>query len=221
MTNDSSSDIPDLEIKGSVYVLGELFAVKTYTNDLVLGTSGKVSSIRAEANAADVEVAFSVGVTILQVADLLAGVDIEDLSRSVAASSNETTVMAEAYAADDTLVRQVMHKIHVESAWHARVKDSMPILTLALQVGWKLLRFQFTQLVANLLELTVCVLEIRGDLLGLVGWWSWSCNAGGAWVWVRWLLLWRSWTTKTGRSAANAWFTWARGLSGLRLLAVT
>lgn len=104
---------------------------------------------------------------ILQMADLLTGIDIEDLRRPVAAGGDIATIMAEAHAADDTLVRKVVEKVHIKLAVYARVEHRMPILALALQMRWELLRVKLGELVADLLKLRLSVLEVRRELLVL------------------------------------------------------
>ena len=114
---------------------------------------------------------------VLQVADLLARCDVEDLRRPIAASGYEAPVLAEAHAAHYALVREVEDKLHVKSTVHTRVEDSVPVLALSLEVQWQLLRVQLAELVADLLQLRVSVLEVRRNLL-VLWWWV---RASDAW----------------------------------------
>ena len=138
-------------------------------------------------------------------ADLLTGIDIEDLRRPVAAGGDIATIMAEAHAADDTLVRKVVEKVHIKLAVYARVEHRMPILALALQMRWELLRVKLGELVADLLKLRLSVLEVRRELLVLWRRWRRTGTTRRSWVWVRLALLRSRWTTKTRRA-----YTWLR-----------
>ena len=146
---------------------------------------------------------------VLEVADLLASIHIEDLRRAVATSRNKATVVAETHAAHDTLMCQVVNKLHIKSAVYAWVEHGMPILSLALKVGRQLLRLEFTKLVADLLQLCMRVLKIRSDLLVLIleGWWCRPGDVRRAWVRVRLALLWRG---RTGKArGSHPWLPWA------------
>lgn len=97
-------------------------------DQLVLGTGGKVLAIGAKAHASDVQVTASVGVVVLQHADLVSRDDIVDLGRLVAASRDVLAIHAEANTADDALVGQGMDQVHIEHAWNSRVEDDEPII---------------------------------------------------------------------------------------------
>lgn len=112
-----------------------------HANDLVLRSSCKIPAIRAEANTADVKVSFAVIAIVLEVADLLASVDVKDLCGSVASGGHKPSVVAEPNTADNTLMRKVMDEIHVQSSVYLWVKDGVPVLALTLQVWWELVRF--------------------------------------------------------------------------------
>ena len=120
----------------------------TNANNLVLSTSGQVLAIRAEADTSDVKVAILRQAGILQMLDLLSTLDIENLSRTVATSSNESSITAETNTADYTLVGQVMDKLNVQSATNAWVENSVPVFTFALEVAGKGFNGQVDQLVA-------------------------------------------------------------------------
>lgn len=187
-----------------------------HANDLVLGTGRKEAAIRTEAHTSYVKVALGAGAVILQMAHLLAGVDIEDLSGAVAASRDKATVLAEANAADDALMGQVMNQIHIESAADVGVEDGMPVIALALEVGRELVGLILRKLVANELNLLSSVLKIWRDLCVRVRWWSRSRDVRRAWVRVCRVLLWCCWTTNTrwrsteARLAAwgGSWLRW-------------
>lgn len=78
--------------------------METYPDQLVLGTSRQILSVWAEADAPDVEITYRVDRLILQHADLLTRLHIEDLGRTVAAGGDVLAVGAEANAAYDALV---------------------------------------------------------------------------------------------------------------------
>lgn len=141
----------------------------TYSDDLVFSTGSQVSTIGAEAHTTNIQITVLAGVTILQVADLLSGINVKDLSSAVAASSNVTAVMAKADAAHDTLMSKIVHKIYVEPASLAWVEDGMPVLPLALQMRWKLLRVEVGKLVPDAFKICFAILEVWGEL-GIRGW---------------------------------------------------
>lgn len=103
-------------------------------------------------------------------AHLLAGRDIEDLRASVASSSNKAAVLAEANTAHHALVSKIVHEIDVQATRDTRVEDSVPVLTLALEVRWELVGLELTKLIADLLKLEMRVLEVWSDDLVLVRW---------------------------------------------------
>ena len=109
------------------------FTGRTYANNLVLSTSSQEFTVGAEADTSDVKVTILVGGVVGQVADLLSSDNIEDLCRPVAASGHVLAVCAEANTAHDTLVNQVVHKVHVQPTHDTRVEDSVPVITGTLQ----------------------------------------------------------------------------------------
>lgn len=150
----------------------------TNANDLVLSTSSQVLTIRAEADTSDVKVAILRQAGILQMLDLLSTLNIEDLSRTVATSSNESSITAETNTADYTLVGQVVDELNVQSATNAWVENSVPVFSLALEVAGKSFNGQVDQLVAATTKLLniLLVLGQRKSLLLL----SESWRRGGA-----------------------------------------
>lgn len=111
----------------------------TYSDQFIFSTGSQVPSIRTEAHAPNVEVAHRVDRIILQDADLLAGDDIEDLSRSVAACCNILAVVAESDTAYHTLMLKGVDEVDVEHTWDTRVENGKPIgLDLLLMRGQSL-----------------------------------------------------------------------------------
>lgn len=142
-------------------------------------------------------------------AHLLARIHIEDLGAPVASGGDEATIVAETHTAHHTLMRQVVHEIHVEPTVHTRVEDSVPVVTLALEVRWELVRLKLRQLIPDLLELRVSILEVRRDLLVLVGWRRRAGDIRRPWVRVRLSLLRRS-RAREHRWRTAARLSWAR-----------
>jgi hypothetical protein len=139
----------------------------TNANNLVFSTGGQVLTIRAEADTSDVKVAILRQAGILQMLDLLTTLDIEDLSRTVATSGNESSITAETNTADYTLVGQVVDELNIQSATNTGVKNSVPIFTLALEVAGKSFDGQVDQLVAATTKL-LNILLVLGQREGLL-----------------------------------------------------
>jgi hypothetical protein len=57
----------------------------------------------------------------------VASVDIENLSRAVASGSNKTAVQAKTHAANNTLMRKVVHEVDIQHTLCMRVEDGKPI----------------------------------------------------------------------------------------------
>jgi hypothetical protein len=114
----------------------------THPNDLVLSTSGEVSTIRTETDTSNIQITIEIGAGILQVADLLTGPHVEDLGTAIAACCDVLSVVAEANAAHNTLMGKIVNEVNFESAAFSRVVDRMPVFTLALEVWWKLFRVE-------------------------------------------------------------------------------
>jgi hypothetical protein len=119
------------------------------SDELVLGTSGQVLAVGAEAHAANVEVTADVHVLILQHADLVAGLDVVDLGRSVAARGHVFAVVAEADAADDALVNQRVDELNIQHARNVLVEDGEPVVARLLGVGRKAVRVQVAQSIVD------------------------------------------------------------------------
>jgi hypothetical protein len=62
--------------------------------------------------------------------DLLAALDIKDLSRSVATRGYETTISAKTHATYNTLVGEIVDELNIKHTTHAGVEDGIPILAL-------------------------------------------------------------------------------------------
>lgn len=115
------------------------------TDQFVFGTSGKVLAIGAEADASDVQVAASVGVIVLQHADLVSRDDVIDLSRLIAPSRDVLAIHAEANTADNALVGQGVDQVHIEHAWNSRVEDDEPIIPCLLVLRGEALDIEVTK----------------------------------------------------------------------------
>jgi hypothetical protein len=134
-------------------------------------------------------------------ADLLAGVDIEDLCAAVATGRDEAAIMTEANTAHDTLMRQAVNQIDIKSAVHTWVEHSEPVLALTLEVRWKLVDIVLRKLVADLLELRRSVLKIGGNLDITVWWRSRASDLWRARVGRSWVLLRSGWSTESRRTS--------------------
>lgn len=114
-----------------------------YPDHLVFGTSCKELAIRTEADAADVQITFVWQAAVLQNRDDGSGVDVEDLSRSIAPSSNIFTIPAESYTAHNTLVNKVVDKINIKHPADSRVENGIPITSFTLEMRRYLFRVKF------------------------------------------------------------------------------
>jgi hypothetical protein len=111
-----------------------------YANHLVLGTSRQVLPVRAEADAADVEIAADISRVVLQDAELLARVYVVNLGRAVATSSHKFAVCTESHTANHAFVLECMCQIDVQYARDVLIEDGKPILTRLLERGRQALR---------------------------------------------------------------------------------
>jgi hypothetical protein len=179
----------------------------TYSDQLILSTSGKIPSVWTETNASDVKITNRVNRLILKNANLLSSEDIENLCRSVATSGYILSVMTESDTADDTLVLKSVEKINIENSWDFWVEDGKPIGFDLLLVGWQTLQIQFGKRISN-------------SELGMLSW-HWVANlwrSSSSWIWVwHWLVQlrrsWAAWST-----VKHATFSWAWRGGGLRRL---
>ena len=175
-------------------------------DQLVLSTCREVLAVWAEADTSDVQVSSSVGGIVLKNADLLSAVDIEDLSRSVAASGNVLAIVAEANAADDALVLQSVEQINVKNPWNLRVEDGEPIRLDLLLVVREALEVQLCQCISNISNVRVIRRPWDGtrSLLMMLG----------SKVWRRWGTRASGWATLGDRSRRRRW----RTLGGVAIL---
>jgi len=155
--------------------------------------------------------------------DLLAALDIENLSRPVAARGDETTVVTETHAANNTRVDKVVHKLHVEDATHPWVEDCVPIVSFAFQVWRKGIDRKVDKLIAAATQLMLELLVLRHDkalLLLSKGWWwggTWHCRRTRIWVYA--VLLWGGRATRGSsevvagltRAGRCCWLRWWLG----------
>lgn len=66
--------------------------------------------------------------------DELSALNLEDLGRSVAASSDVSAIMAKAHAAHNTGVRETVDEVDVQDPARSRVEDCEPIWALSFEV---------------------------------------------------------------------------------------
>lgn len=125
--------------------------LKTYPNLLVFGTSGQVFAIRTEADTTDVKIAILVDALVLESCDVLTGVHVKDLCRPVAARGQVLAITAETDAANNTVVDKVVHQLHVQNTLHLRVEDRVPVGSLTLLRGGKVIRVPVSQHVTRAL----------------------------------------------------------------------
>lgn len=122
---------------------------QTYSNQLILGTSCEISSIRTEANTSDIQISNRVNRLILQNANLLSSNNVEDLGRSVAASRDIFSVVTEANTAHDTLMMESVDKINIKNTRHTWIEDRKPILFNLLLVGRQALKVQLCKRISD------------------------------------------------------------------------
>ena len=122
----------------------------THPNQFVFGSGGKVAAIRAEADAADVQVGSHIlRIVILEHADLLACLDVEDLRRSIAARCNILTIVAESDAAHDAFVGEGVDQVHVQDALNLGIKDGVPVGARLLVVRRNSVNFEVAERIAD------------------------------------------------------------------------
>jgi hypothetical protein len=120
----------------------------THPDDLVFSTGREEFAVGAEAHTPDVEVSIFRQAAVLEMCDWVSGIDLEDLSRAVAASGYKAAVETEAHTAHDALVGKVVDQVNVQHTLCARIEDGEPILALLLKVLWQLLNIQVGQDIA-------------------------------------------------------------------------
>ena len=143
----------------------------TYSDKLILGSSGKILAIRAEADASDVKVSGKVDVLILQDAELLASLHIVDLSRTVAAGGNVLAIHAEPHAANNALMLESMDQLNIQYPGNSCVEDDPPIILHLLDMIWEAVRIKFAQSVGlSRRGWRLVVLSHPGVVRGRMGW---------------------------------------------------
>jgi len=75
-------------------------------------------------------------------AHLLAGLDVKDLSRAIASSSDVSSVATESYAADHTGMGEVVDKLYVKDTWDLWVENRVPVIPNTLEVRGKLIHLK-------------------------------------------------------------------------------
>lgn len=142
VTNNPLLNVPDLDRLRLALGLHTDIAARTHPDDLVFRTCRQILAVRAEANAPDVKIALLVRVAVLQVTDLLATHDIEDLCAAIAACCHIASVMAETNTAYHALMCEIVHEIDIKAtldAW-VRIEHRVPIVSLPFQMRRKLLQ---------------------------------------------------------------------------------
>lgn len=129
IANRSRLNVPNLRKKSQLSPCQNAFSVKTYSDQLVFSTGSKVLAIGTEANAANVQITSDIHSVVLEYTELLARLNVVNLSGTVAAGGYVLAVMAEAHAADNTLVCESVDKIDIQHARHVLVKDDEPVVT--------------------------------------------------------------------------------------------
>lgn len=129
---------------------------------MAIGTEADTSNVQVGAILCDTRVC--------QETDLATGLDIIDLGGSVAASSDIATITTEADTAHDTVVRQVVDKLDVESSRNLWVEVGIPVVTLVLELCRQLIAVEINKFVSN-------ILVTRASSIGR--WWCTSCLVSG------------------------------------------
>jgi len=112
-----------------------------------------VVSVRTEANTSDVQVAVSWEASVLQMSDLVAVLDIEDLCGAVATCRDISSVATETHAAHDTWMCQVVNKLDVKHARYSWVENSIPVVAFAFEAGWETVDLKVHKFIANVRNL--------------------------------------------------------------------
>jgi len=108
----------------------------TYSNQLILGTSCQVSTVRTETNTSDVQISYGIDRLVLEYADLLTSDNVKDLRRSITASCNIFSIVTETNTTYYTLVLQCVYKINIKNSRDFWIEDGEPIrVDLLLMVG--------------------------------------------------------------------------------------
>ena len=126
----------------------ELESQSTYSDDLVFGAGGQLIAPGAEADASDVQVAVLWQAGVLQMSNRVSCLDVENLCRAVAACGYPPAVQAEAHAAHDALMRQIVDQVDIENAPRAWIEDGKPVASFLLEGLGQLLNVQVGQDVA-------------------------------------------------------------------------
>lgn len=87
---------------------------ETYSDLFVFGTGGKVSSIRTEADAPDIQVTIPINRFVLQIRHSAPCFYVENLSTPVAARSDVFSILTKPYAAYDAIMFEGVYQINVQ-----------------------------------------------------------------------------------------------------------
>lgn len=116
----------------------------TYSDQFVFRTSREVTSVRAEADTSDVQVARNIDCVVLENANLLTALHVVDLGRTIAAGGNIFAIVAESYTTHHTFVVQSVHQIDIKSPRHLLVENTEPVRSCLLRMGRNLVRVEIT-----------------------------------------------------------------------------
>ena len=105
---------------------------RTYPDLLILGTSGKILSVRTEAHATDVEIAVLVDVLVLQSGDVLTSGHVKNLSGAVATGGQVFSIPTETNAANNAVMDEMVDELDVQHSLHLGVEDGVPVGSLSL-----------------------------------------------------------------------------------------
>jgi len=146
--------------------------------------------------------------------DKVSSLNVEDLSSTIAASRNTSTIMAEANTANNRLVRKSMYQINLKTAFRARIVYRPPFYANFLVLIREMVYVQLSEGIANIGDRSV----LWGWTLLVVGWRSWHMGARRTGKWHGSVGLRRSSTRRTtGRGTlSETWRgTWKWGLRAI------
>ena len=128
-----------------MYFLSGRVREQTYPNLFVFSASGQVLSIRAEADTADIKIAVFVDTLVLQSRNVVTSGHIKNLRGAVTARSQVLAVTTETNTADNTVMNEMVHQIHVKHTLNLRVKNRVPVIALTFLRGRKVIGVPVSQ----------------------------------------------------------------------------
>lgn len=100
---------------------------KTYSNLLIFCTSCKIPTVRAEADATNIQVPFLVNRFVLESGNQLTTRHVENLCGVVATSGNIIAIRAESHATNNTVVVEMVNQVDIEDTRNIGVEHGEPI----------------------------------------------------------------------------------------------